>query len=721
MADVTKGTNFYIVPEIDRQSATQAEAAIQKLVRDSAKAVEDGNESLLRKLNVQTAKAIGKKPEEIKVEVKYETNSATGQFKEVKKLSANALDPLIADYKKMEQIQGKAALKTKQTLNVMRDQLAVAKNQALTLNKKSRAYARNLQGQKALNESIRKQETILKRVTTLASAKGQLRAESQKLSMMAQYTSGLDKQGRIVTRVNKEWLQQRQLVRSLSSQVNAAGAAAQGFGARVSAAGQSMQAAFGWIAAAVAGLTAMAGSIGVITGRVKDIQAIKLTFEGLGQSIEAQNAILASAKNIALGYGVSLRKVEGAFRRLGPAILESGGTLKDTETAIKSIAARTTMLGLNTEQAGRYIEAFAQVMGKGKLQSEELNQQFSELDGGLRGQLKNWLAANKGITDFEDAMKNGEITSGVFLEAFEAINEEIRANFLRSIGDTQKGIEEMGQKGGMTLNQLNAKLQTLTSVGLESVGQALAPLGKELMKIYAAFIQVFTEIATEMPGVQKLFQGLGYLLGGALKIAINSVILSFGYLMKVIDVVVTLAVKLYEALKNIPGVGALLKGMETYFTGMINALDVGVDSFSKLSDETIGAKSELEKYNDEMENLTERFNKQEISAEEYYKKKEELMLRSLESERKAAEKSMEIEQNKLNELLKARKNYLDRKKQLADREISDIEKTRDLEVDGVDENIKALKKQKDATAKIYDAKIADVKRAYEMSKRAIED
>ena len=206
----------------------------------------------------------------------------------------------------------------------------------------------------------------------------------------------------------------------------------------MAAAGQKMQMAFGWIAAVVAGLTAIAGSVGAITGRVKDIQAIKLTFDGLGQSVEAQNAILGSAKNIALSYGVSLRKVEGAFRRLGPAILESGGSLKDTEGAIKSIAARTTMLGLNTEQAGRYIEAFAQVMGKGKLQSEELNQQFSELDGGLRGQLKNWLAANKGITDFEDAMKNGEITAGVFLEAFEAINEEIRQKFLRSIGDTQK-------------------------------------------------------------------------------------------------------------------------------------------------------------------------------------------------------------------------------------------------------------------------------------------
>ena len=262
--------------------------------------------------------------------------------------------------------------------------------------------------------------------------------------MMSQYNMELDKQGRMVAVVNQEWVAQRAVVAGLGKQVAAAGNATRGFGSKIKGLGQTIQGAFGAFTAIIAGITALAGSIGMLTGRVKDIQALKLTFDGLGQSVEAQNAILGSARNIALSYGVSLRKVEGAFRRLGPAILESGGSLKDTEGAIKSISARTTMLGLNTEQAGRYIEAFAQVMGKGKLQSEELNQQFSELDGGLRGQLKNWLAANKGITDFEGAMKKGEITSGIFLEAFEAINEEIRVKFLRSIVDTQKAIGEMG-------------------------------------------------------------------------------------------------------------------------------------------------------------------------------------------------------------------------------------------------------------------------------------
>ena len=721
MADVTKGTNFYIVPKVDRQSMTAAEAKIQGLVAKAAAAVEQGNEKVLANLNAKVAKATGQKNPEVKVKVSYETNSATGSIKEVRTLAASALDPMLADYKKMVQIQGQSAIKVKQELAIQRDKHNLLKQQALTLKKQSAAYKRNAQAQKLVVAETKRLEGVLKKVSTLASLKGQLRAESQKLSMMSQYNIGLNKQGELVTKINQEWVDQKNLVQGLGQQVSTAGAAAQGFGAKISAAGQAMQNAFGWIAAVVAGLTAVAGAVSTITGRVKDIQAIKLTFEGLGQSIGAQNAILSSARNIALSYGVSLRKVEGAFRRLGPAILESGGTLKDTEGAIKSIAARTTMLGLNTEQAGRYIEAFAQVMGKGKLQSEELNQQFSELDGGLRGQLKNWLAANKGITDFEGAMKRGEITSGVFLEAFEAINEEIRSKFLRSIGDTQQAIEKMGSEGGMTLNQLNAKLQTLTSIGLESIGKALAPIGKELMKVYAAFIQVFTKIAAEMPGIQKLFQGLGHVIGVILKVSLNTVILLFGVLVKVIDMAIQFAVKLYEQLKKIPGLDWLFGSLEEGGRIMNRFFDKGVDSFSKLSDETIGAKSDLEKYNDEMARLEEMYHANEITMEEYHRKKAKLQAEETKRLQAQRKKELEVEQGKLDEMLEKRKAHIERQEQLMEREIAKIEEKRDQEIAAIDETIKDIERKKEASKDYYDSAIEGVKRAAEAEKRANED
>ena len=719
--DVVRGSNFVIVPSIDRQSATKAEADIQSLVQKAAAAVESGNDKVLANLNAKMAKTLGQKDPEVTVKVKYETNSATGQIKEIRTLSASALDPMIADYKKMVAIQGESAVKVKQELSVQRDKLNQLKQQSLVLGKNGKAIKTNLGLQRATTSEVRRLEGVLTRVSTLSSLKGQLREESQRLSMMSQYNVSLNKQGQLVATVNQAWEQQRNKVQGLTAQVNAAGGAAKGFGAKVSAAGQKMQAAFGWITAVVAGFMALAGAIGAITGRVKDIQALKLTFDGLGQSVEAQNAILGSARNIALSYGVSLRKVEGAFRRLGPAILESGGTLKDTEGAIKSISARTTMLGLNTEQAGRYIEAFAQVMGKGKLQSEELNQQFSELDGGLRGQLKNWLAANKGITDFESAMKKGEITSGVFLEAFEAINEEIRVKFLRSIGDTQKAIEEMGKEGGMTLNQLNAKLQTLTSIGLESVGQALAPLGKELMKIYAAFVQVFTKIATEMPGVQGMFKAFGHIIGVVLKVAVNTVLYAFGKLMERIDNIAKAVMDLYAKMKQVPGLGKLLNGLEEMGKKLNANFDSGIDGWSKLSDQTIGATSDLEKYSNALDDLKRQRDAQQISEEQYSQKKAQLDADELQRQKANAQERINTEKAALEEMIEARTKQLDRDQQLMERKIDTINDIKDAELEAIDEAIDGLEKQKDAADDMYDAQIEGVKAASEEIKRSIED
>jgi len=694
MSEVTKGSNFYIVPGVDKSAMNKAEAEIFGLVQKSARAVEQGNERVLQNVSSKLAAKLGKEQPKVTVDIEYKTDSATGSIKEIRTLSAGALNPMVKDYKKMVDIQGESALKVKQELAVQRDKLASLRQQATTLNKKGKAYKANLASQRDILQVTGRYEEILKKVTTLASAKGQLRAESQKLSMMSKYNVGLNKQGQIVASINPKWVAQKALVAGLSNQVTAAGLAAQGFGAKVAAAGTMMQTAFGWIAAVTAGLMAIGGAVGVITGRAKDIQAMRLTFDGLGQSVEAQNAILDRSKNIALSYGVSLRKVEGAFKRLGPAILESGSSLADTDSAIQSIAARTTMLGLNTEQTGRYIEAFAQVMGKGKLQSEELNQQFSELDGGLRGQLKNWLAVNKGITDFEGAMKQGEITSGMFLEAFQAINEEIRNKFLRSIGDTQQAINDLGKEGKLTLNQLNAQMQTLMSIGFESLGEKLAPLGRELMKIYAAFVQIFTKIETEMPGLKAGLAFIGDIIGRVLKVGINTVLVLIHDLMSGVDQLFTFVGNLYNKIKNIPGLGHILEGFEGMLNDANTSFDRMVDNTARLSDETIGATASLEQYADKAKELEDMLGSGQITREEYNKKIHDNEMQRLNEVVNQLQSRFETESAN-------RKTIADEAKQYYDDELAKVREVHDKKIATIDAEIAALRKKTPAEKKLY--------------------
>ena len=715
-----QGAGIEIKPFVNEAEAAKAMARLTRLAEEANKAAEKGNAKRFASLSQRISAQLGK-PHELKIQTKVVFDNATQSFKQIKTMAAGAMDPLLKASKQADRIQGQGVKKLAKIIELERQKARIIKT---TLNTQRLSTQERKKQTAELAKSLALQKQLAEAkpvVTTKTSMQGQLREAAQLRDSINRVDVAVDKYGKRVYKLNPAWVAQNKKVQGLQRGLKVAEFQAAGFGGKVQMLGKGMQAAFGWITAAVATLAALGGAIGAITGRVKDVQALRLTFDGLGQSVEAQNAILASSRNIALSYGVSLRKVEGAFRRLGPAILESGGTLKDTEGAIKSIAARTTMLGLNTEQTGRYIEAFAQVMGKGKLQSEELNQQFSELDGGLRGQLKNWLAINKGITDFEGAMKRGEITSGVFLEAFEAINEEIRNKFLRSIGDTQTAIDSLGEKGGLTLNQLNAKLGTLTSIGMEGLAKAVAPIGKELMKVYAAFIQVFTKIAAEMPGITALFRGVGHILGVVIKVALNTVILGFGVLAQAIDVVIQAVIQLYNWIKKIPLIGDFFKGLEGIGAALNKNFDTAVDGFSRLSDETVGAKAELEKYNDEMAMLKKQQLENEITQEEYHKKVKELQAGQTEDVRKQAQQELEIEKEKLQEMLDAKKKQLDRENQLAQRKIASINKAKDREVKAIDETISDLGKQKNVIKDVYDSKIEKVKSAYQVSKRAIED
>ena len=147
--------------------------------------------------------------------------------------------------------------------------------------------------------------------------------------------------------------------------------------------------------------------------RAADIQALKLALEGVVPVGTNVNDILKASVTDSLAYGSSLQGIEKGYQRLTPVITASGGTMQDVRDVIVSLAARSTELGLNTEQSGRYMEAFAQVMGKGKLQAEELNQQFAELDGALRVQIAQYLEANYGITDLNKAMSDGAVTADI--------------------------------------------------------------------------------------------------------------------------------------------------------------------------------------------------------------------------------------------------------------------------------------------------------------------
>lgn len=328
--------------------------------------------------------------------------------------------------------------------------------------------------------------------------------------------------------------------------------------------------------------------------RAADIQALQLALAGVVPVGTEVNDVLKAAVTDSLAYGSSLQGVEKAYQRLTPVITASGGTMQDVRDVIVSLAARSTELGLNTEQSGRYMEAFAQVMGKGKLQAEELNQQFAELDGALRVQIAKYLEANYGISDLNKAMSDGAVTADIFREAFVAISKGSVEKLKKQIGELNQNVFSLGEVGGTTINQLNQQLNTLWQISLSNVSQAFEGLTEF---VYASATAVLTFIATfpeKFPAAIALVEGLADAMGGSLYGAVTLLVqtgnlagAAFEGLVKSVTAVFFPAKRLFDfANANLPpftkGVEQLGRAWE-FFSGILPKVNDATNNLNNSS------------------------------------------------------------------------------------------------------------------------------------------
>jgi tape measure domain-containing protein len=531
-----------------------------------------------------------------------------------------------------------------------------------------------------------------------------------------------DKYGKVIKqKLNPEWEKSNKNVLKLDGQIKKLDASTGGLGGKVG----RFAAGLGKVQLALQGVLmaqqAVNAAVGAFVTRQKQIQALQLTFEGIGVGLQGQEAILKSAAAVSLTYGQSLTKVEGAYKRLGPAIQQAGGSLSDTQLAIETIAARTTQLGLNTEQTGRYIEAFAQVLGKGKLQGEELNQQFAELDGALRGQLQSYIEATYGITDFTDAMQAGEVTGQMFLDSMIAIGEEARGKIAKDMDELSQSIARIGEEGGPTIQQLQNQLATLSTIGLTEVGKTLGEFGKSLMSIQSAFVQVFTKVATEMPMIQQVFKSTFGAIGTILELAVNGLTLLFGVIMRDIE-------RFLGFLSKIPGMQGIFKGLTDGVNGLKDDLRLAVDDFSKLDEATTGSLRVIREYENELQTLRAELDAGGMSVEESTEKLaryQELLAKKTAAEAAASEKQLsdqyESTRQVLADLIEKKKEQLAVEEAIANRKISVIEETDRKDKEAYDEEVARIKERGNKYREAIDEKIRATQDFFSREKQLISD
>ena len=223
---------------------------------------------------------------------------------------------------------------------------------------------------------------------------------------------------------------------------------------------------------------------------------------------------------------------------------------------------------------------------------EELNQQFSELDGALRGQIAAYLEAHHGITDFNKAMENGQITSKLFLEAFNAISEDMKENLAGAVGEVQSRIDSLN------VQQLDNISASLNSITLESLGETFGRFGQQMMSVKLMIEQFLANLATTLPYHQELVKNTMIVIGGAIQVTVVGILGAFKAVAMLIEMVikgwVLLGQAFMEFIKLIPGGKQLLDGIGNTFNNIVKGLQDFTDGWLKVGDGALGGRAESE-------------------------------------------------------------------------------------------------------------------------------
>lgn len=545
---------------------------------------------------------------------------------------------------------------------------------------------------------------------SLSSLRGQVREATQ-------LRDGIVKVDAATGKLNPKWVEANQQVNALNVKVaEVGGNLLQVAKAKFPAIGQvlSLGNAFGqavFIGTQLAQtFQLIVGAFDPVIARAKQLEGLTLALQGFGATSQEASDVLESARRVALTYGASLTSIEKAYKRLTPAILASGGSFAETEEVISALTARTTLLGLNTEQTGRYIEAFAQVMGKGKLQSEELTQQFSELDGALRAQLASYFKSEKGITDLEAAMKDGEIRAADFREAFVSVSQAMTDKLAGAVNQVQQRLNAFNGDSQLTIQQMQNLQSTLDTLTVESFATTFEEFGRSIARIGVSTSQFFASIANDLPGLKELFSTVFGNIGILLERLWTGTLVAIKLVLKAIDLVIEGFVRLRDGIASIPGVAQAIQFAQQQLQANEQVFRQIADAVLSLGSASVEAKTKFADYAANARQLTTDFLNGKISADQYKAGIDDLKNAAAVKQDPEGVKVIDEAVNKVKDSLGGVKEKLQ------------------TELSGLDDVLKKVKEKYDAekqkVKEVQDAindRIAEEKTKYEETKTNIKD
>lgn len=172
-------------------------------------------------------------------------------------------------------------------------------------------------------------------------------------------------------------------------------------------------------------LGGLADQATLIQARLKDVTG------STAAAIGAQSALYQSAQRLQVGY----EDMAGSFSKMLPAVKEMGGGASEATKLAEIMAATAKLSGSSSQEAAASAQQFAQALGSGVLQGDELKS-ILENNGALSRAMAKGLGV--GVGELKRLGAEGKLTSDVVANALLGQYDELMARS-SEIPDTMGG------------------------------------------------------------------------------------------------------------------------------------------------------------------------------------------------------------------------------------------------------------------------------------------
>ena len=277
----------------------------------------------------------------------------------------------------------------------------------------------------------------------------------------------------------KQTSQRRQRFAGAAQTVGAV-AASGIFGGPEGLVGAGIGAAFGPQGALVGGaIGAQVGmlrqALGATGDYVAELSKLRIALAGVSKDQADYEKNLSNVNKLSNQFLLPLKDTTQQYTKLQASVAGAGLSTKETETVFKGISAAIIATGGTTEDLNSALRATSQVFSKGKVSAEELRQQIGER---LPGAFTIFAASlNKTPQELDKALEDGKVTLNDFLK----FSEEL----FKRYGKTASIIADAPQNAGARLTIALDKLNI-------EIGRFIQPIGAQFQSLATGIVNALT-------------------------------------------------------------------------------------------------------------------------------------------------------------------------------------------------------------------------------------